>query len=78
MCTQTKKMVYLHNHPKQGKASIVFADEFAQGQKVYYDTGSCVNTPRKVIELGLNSVIRRTRYMFLTENCQNFTNKVPT
>lgn len=74
-CMHTGLMLYIHNHPRQGRASIVSAEEFAQRQTVYYENGPCVNTPQQVIEVGLNAVIQRVAYRVAKSNCQNLTNK---
>ena len=65
---------FLHNHYLFGKAHITTQKEFAQGMPLYIYNEKCSNTPLKVIELGLNEILRGESYKPVTYNCQTFTN----
>lgn len=73
-CTQTGEQFYIHNHPDERQASIVSTAEFGQGKTIYYENEPCANTPRQVIEIGLNAVIQKVPYRVVGSNCQNLTN----
>lgn len=65
---------FLHNHYHYGKAYITTEMEFANGQPLYLYSEKCSNTPLKVIEVGLNEILRGERYKALTYNCQTYAN----
>lgn len=65
---------FLHNHYHFGKAAIVTQREFTQGKQLYIYNEKCSNTPLKVIEIGLNEMLRGESYKPITYNCQTFTN----
>ena len=65
---------FLHNHYHFGKAQIVSESEFAKGMPLYIYNEKCSNTPLKVIEIGLNEMLRGESYKPITYNCQTFTN----
>ena len=65
---------FLHNHYHYGKAQIVSASEFAKGKPLYIYNQKCSNTPLKVIEIGLNEMLRGESYKPITYNCQTFAN----
>ena len=65
---------FLHNHYHYGKAHITTEQEFRKGQTIYLYGEKCSNSPLKVIEIGLNEIIRGERYKPLTYNCQTYTN----
>jgi deoxycytidylate deaminase len=73
-CPQTREQFYIHNHPDEGRASIVSASDFRQGKEIYYENEPCVNTPNEVISMGLNAVIQQVPYRVMSSNCQNLTN----
>ena len=65
---------FLHNHYHFGKAHITTQKEFAKGMPLYIYNEKCSNTPMKVIEIGLNEVLKGEHYKPVTYNCQTFTN----
>jgi len=65
---------FLHNHYHYGKAHITSEKEFAQGMPLYIYNGKCSNTPLKVIEVGLNEMLRGESYKPVSYNCQTYTN----
>ena len=65
---------FLHNHYHYGRAHIVTEKEFKKGRPIYPYDEKCSNTPLKVIELGLNEVLRGETYKPISYNCQTFTN----
>lgn len=65
---------FLHNHFHYGKAHITTQNEFAKGMPLYIYNEKCSNTPLKVIEIGLNEMLRGESYKPITYNCQTFTN----
>ncbi len=65
---------FLHNHYHYGKAHITTEQEFRKGQSIYLYSEKCSNSPLKVIEIGLNEIIRGESYRPLTYNCQTYTN----
>ena len=65
---------FLHNHYHFGKALIVSESEFKKGKLLYIYNEKCSNTPLKVIEIGLNEMLRGESYKPITYNCQTFTN----
>lgn len=66
---------FLHNHFHYGKAHITTETEFKKGMSIYIYNEKCSNTPLKVIELGLNEILRGESYKPLSYNCQTYTNK---
>jgi hypothetical protein len=73
ICQYTGIEYCIHNHPTQGRASIVTASEFAQGQQVNWDITPCSNSPEQIIEYGLSAVVRGIPYRLLSSNCQHLT-----
>lgn len=69
------KEFYIHNHPQPGKATIVESFEFSQGNTVYYQEEKCINTPKEVIAIGLDAVIKGIKYKIAVSNCQHLTNQ---
>lgn len=65
---------FLHNHYHYGKAHITTEKEFAQGMPLYIYNEKCSNTPLRVIEIGLNEMLRGENYKPVSYNCQTFTN----
>lgn len=65
---------YLHNHYHYGKAHITTEKEFAHGMPLYIYNEKCSNTPLKVIEIGLNEMLRDESYKPVSYNCQTYTN----
>ena len=65
---------FLHNHYHFGKAHIASESEFKKGKSLYIYNEKCSNTPLKVIEIGLNEMLREESYKPITYNCQTFTN----
>lgn len=65
---------FLHNHYHYGKAHITTEKEFAQGMPLYIYNKKCSNTPLRVIEIGLNEMLRGENYKPVSYNCQTFTN----
>lgn len=65
---------FLHNHYHYGKAHITTAADFIKGQPIYIYNEKCSNTPLKVIQIGLNEILRGESYKPITYNCQTFTN----
>ncbi len=65
---------FLHNHYHFGKAHITTQSEFANGKPLYIYNDKCSNTPLKVIEIGLNEILRGETYKPITYNCQTYTN----
>ncbi len=65
---------FLHNHYHYGKAHITTEKVFAKGQSIYLYSEKCSNAPLKVIEIGLNEIMRGESYRPLTYNCQTYTN----
>ena len=65
---------FLHNHYHFGKAHIVSESEFKKGMPLYIYNEKCSNTSLKVIEIGLNEMLRGESYNPITYNCQTFTN----
>lgn len=65
---------FLHNHYHYGKAHITTQAEFTKGQPIYIYNEKCSNTPLKVIEIGLNEILRGESYKPITYNCQTYTN----
>lgn len=65
---------FLHNHYHYGKAHITTEKEFVEGMSLYIYNEKCSNTPLKVIEIGLNEMLRGESYKPVSYNCQTFTN----
>lgn len=65
---------FLHNHYHYGKAHITIAAEFTKGLPLYLYNEKCSNSPLKVIEIGLNEILRGECYKPISYNCQTFTN----
>lgn len=65
---------FLHNHYHYGKAHITTVADFTKGLPLYLYNEKCSNTPLKVIEIGLNEIIRGESYKPISYNCQTFTN----
>lgn len=65
---------FLHNHYHYGKAHITTEAEFKNGMPIYIYNEKCSNTPLKVIEIGLNEILRGEHYKPITYNCQTYTN----
>lgn len=65
---------FLHNHYRYGKAHITTQFDFTKGEKIYLYYEMCSNSPREVIRIGLNEVLRGERYKPISYNCQTFTN----
>ena len=65
---------FLHNHYHFGKAHIVSENEFKKDLPLYIYNEKCSNNPQKVIEIGLNEMLRGESYKPITYNCQTFTN----
>ena len=65
---------FLHNHYHFGKAHITTQAEFVKGKPLYIYNEKCSNTPLKVIEIGLNEILRGESYKPITYNCQTYTN----
>jgi hypothetical protein len=65
---------FLHNHYHYGKAHITTQADFTKGEKIYLYNEMCSNSPREVIRIGLNEVLRGERYKPISYNCQTFTN----
>lgn len=65
---------FLHNHYHYGKAHITTSKEFIKGMSLYLYNEKCSNTPLKVIEIGLNEILRGESYKPITYNCQTYTN----
>lgn len=65
---------FLHNHYHYGKAHITTQKEFVKGMPLYIYNEKCSNTPLKVIEIGLNEILRGESYKPITYNCQTYTN----
>lgn len=68
------KGYFLHNHYHYGKAHITTEMEFAKGMPLYIYNDKCSNSPLKVIQLGLNEILRGESYKPVSYNCQTFTN----
>jgi hypothetical protein len=65
---------FLHNHYHIGKAHITTEFEFRQGMPIYIYSDKCSNEPLKVIEIGLNEILRGESYKPVNYNCQTYTN----
>ena len=65
---------FLHTHYHVGKAHIVSESEFKKSRPLYIYNQKCSNTPLKVIEIGLNEMLRGESYKPITYNCQTFAN----
>ena len=65
---------FLHNHYHYGKAYITTQKEFAKGMPLYIYDNTCSNSPLKVIQVGLEEIIRGESYKPVSYNCQTFTN----
>ncbi len=65
---------FLHNHYHYGKATIVTEREFTQNKPIYIYNEKCSNAPLRVIEIGLNEMLRGESYKPITYNCQTYTN----
>ena len=65
---------FLHNHYHYGKAYITTEKEFVKGMPLYIYNEQCSNSVLKVIEIGLNEVLRGESYKPASYNCQTFTN----
>lgn len=65
---------FLHNHYHYGKAHITTERDFAQGMPLYIYNEKCSNTPLRVIEIGLNEMLRGESYKPVSYNCQTYTN----
>ncbi len=65
---------FLHNHYHYGKAHITTEMKFAKGMSLYIYKDKCSNSPLKVIELGLNEILRGESYKPVSYNCQTYTN----
>lgn len=65
---------FLHNHYHFGKAHITTMADFTKGMPLYIYNEKCSNTPLKVIEIGLNEILRGESYKPISYNCQTFTN----
>ncbi len=63
---------FLHNHYHYGKAHITTETEFKKGMPIYNE--KCSNAPLRVIEIGLNEMLRGETYKPITYNCQTYTN----
>lgn len=64
---------FLHNHYHYGKAHITTESGFRQGKPIYIYEEKCSNAPLKVIEIGLNEILRGERFKPLSYNCQTYT-----
>lgn len=73
-CLHTHQQLVLHNHYKFGTAHISGLEAYTYGQTVYFKDEKCVNSPRAVLEVGLNQVLAQKPYRPLSYNCQTFTN----
>lgn len=72
----TNNPVILHNHYKIfGTAGISDYHEYAQGKQVTFVRKPCPHYWIKVIENGLQQVIRQQPYDLLNYNCQTTTNE---
>lgn len=65
---------FLHNHYHFGKAHITTQQDFQKGMPLYIYEEKCTNSPLKVIEIGLNEILRGESYKPVTYNCQTYTN----
>lgn len=65
---------FLHNHYHIGKAHITTEVEFRRGMPIYIYGEQCSNDPLKVIEIGLNEILRGESYKAIQYNCQTYTN----
>ena len=65
---------FLHNHYHYGKAHITTEAEFKNRQLIYVYNEKCSNAPLKVIEIGLNEILRGESYKPVTYNCQTYAN----
>lgn len=71
----TSEDYILHNHYKLFKtAGISNFREYASGQKVHWDNRPCKNSPLKILEIGLQHMLRREQYYWLDYNCQTTVN----
>ncbi len=77
-CPNTRVDIYIHNHPTQGKASIVNGNEFAQGMQIFWENTPCSYSPEQIIQRGLDAVAYQLPYKVLSSNCQHLTSVVCT
>lgn len=70
---QCGQPMVIHNHPANGRASLVTLEEFAQGKQVRYDDRPCSFPQRIVWQRAIDAVNRRVPYQLLTSNCQHLT-----
>lgn len=64
----------MHNHYDNGRPCIVAFDDFKKGQDLYVYDINPVNSLLRVIEIGLNEILRGERYDSVNYNCQTFVN----
>lgn len=59
----------MHNHYENGRPCIVTFQGFTKGKEYYeYDTNP-ENAPLRVIEIGLNEILRGAQYDSVNYNC---------
>jgi hypothetical protein len=64
----------MHNHYENGRPCIVTLEGFTKGRDFYEYPISPENSTLKVIEIGLNEILRGERFDSVNYNCQTFVN----
>jgi hypothetical protein len=70
-----KTHYFMHNHYQAGKPAIVTMSQFTLGHAIFPYQTEITNTWLKVIEHGLNEVLRGEAYHSTGYNCQTFVNR---
>ena len=66
---------FAHNHPFQGKPTLVPGIDFSDGANIFLYPEFATNPPLKVIEIALNRILSAEKYTLMTFNCQDFVNE---
>lgn len=70
------KELVIHNHYKIGHAEIVTLDEFTAGSNYFFDCRKVFYNTRQIVERAIESWKERRPYTWLTNNCQQYVNRV--
>lgn len=74
-CTQTGEHLFIHSHPRHGKAVIGNKQDFCQDRPMWVEETACTNSPAQVLGIGLQHVAQQTAYSVLYSNCQHLTSQ---
>lgn len=71
-----KRIWVIHNHYKNGKPHIVLLSEYADGERVIYDSRQVCFTQEQIVERAIYYWNERDTYSWLKYNCQHFVNLI--